>query len=263
MNGGGIGQDQLIEVLHFIEDLPVVKAYPQLLVLKAETLHNPDIPVEDAFFIVIAYLHDLIAFPVGDSSPCHSGGAAVQGLLQSGIHLGSPHCTALHGGEHLDIFRIRMIKPGKPPSDQIHHELCSLFRIFLPEKKEIRFRCPFQFRHLSPVDAMCIHDDLAVLRLPENPCQADHGETAAVNQIPQHISRAHTGQLVNIPHQDQAHAVRHSPQQCIHQEDIDHGAFIDNEHIPFQRILAVARIALRRLDFQQPVEGLGFYARGF
>ncbi len=78
---------------------------------------------------------------------------------------------------------------------------------------------------------MGIHDNPARERLPENPRQPDHRKTARINDIPQHIPRPHRRKLVDIPHKDQPHPRRNRLHQGIHQNDINHGALIYNQHI--------------------------------
>ena len=52
-------------------------------------------------------------------------------------------------------------------------------------------------------------------------------------------------------------------QQIVHQHDVHHGTFIQNQNIPFQWMLFVLLIAFRRLIFQQTVNGLRLHSRGF
>ena len=46
---------------------------------------------------------------------------------------------------------------------------------------------------LPVVDPVGVHDDVALLRLPENPLQLHHGKAPAADEVPQHLSRPHAG----------------------------------------------------------------------
>ena len=94
---------------------------------------------------------------------------------------------------------------------------------------------------------MCAHDDPACLRLAEDPHKPHDRETAGVDDVPENIPRPHAGQLVDIPDHDQRHAVRHSLQEIVHEHDIDHGAFVQNQDIPVERGFFVPLVPFRGL----------------
>ena len=56
----------------------------------------------------------------------------------------------------------------------------------------------------STVDLMGIHHNVTFRSLTEDLRQLYHRKAAAVDNISQHISRSHTGELVFIPYQDQS-----------------------------------------------------------
>lgn len=73
---------------------------------------------------------------------------------------------------------------------------------------------------------------------------------------------SHTRQLVNVAHQHQAHVLRNRLHQIIHQDDVYHRTLIHDQRITLQRVLLVALVSVLRIKLQQPVDGLGFHARG-
>ena len=107
---------------------------------------------------------------------------------------------------------------------------------------------------------MGVQDNAAAPRLPEDPRQAYHREHAGIDDIPQHVPRAHGGKLIHVAYQNQLHSGRDRLEQGVHQDDVDHGTLVHNEHVPLQPVFLVALIALRGLELQQAVDGSGFHA---
>ena len=140
------------------------------------------------------------------------------------------------------------------------HRLC---RILPLHKEKIAVLSIGKIRRFPFVDPVCIQNNPAGLRLPENPGQPHHRNAAGIHHIPQHVPGADTGKLIHISDHNQCHSIRHRLQKVIHQQDIDHRAFIYNQHIPAQRIVFFFLIALHRAVFQQPVDGFCFHFRRF
>ena len=109
---------------------------------------------------------------------------------------------------------------------------------------------------------MGVHDNAACLRLSEDFGQAHNREHLRFDEIPQDISGSYRRKLVNVPDKDHAHFIRDRLQEIIHQHQVDHGAFVQDQHIALKRILRIALVALRRLDLQEPVDRLGLHAGG-
>ncbi len=72
-------------------------------------------------------------------------------------------------------------------------------------------------------------------------------------------------ELVNIADQQQVAALVDGAQQVVHQQDIDHGGFVDDHQVGIQRVFLVAQewTAGARFEFQQAVDGFGFQPGGF
>jgi hypothetical protein len=113
------------------------------------------------------------------------------------------------------------------------------------------------------IDAVRVDDDEAVLRLPEDRVQPRDGDHVTGDQVAQNVPRAHRRQLIHVADQKQMAARLDSLEQVIHQQNVHHGGFIHDDHVRVQRVVLVARELdpLRRLDFQQPVDGFSLHPR--
>ena len=78
-----------------------------------------------------------------------------------------------------------------------------------------------------------------------------------MNEIGKYIAGPHRRQLVDIPDNYQGCARRHSPKKIIHQKGIDHGSFIQHNHISFKGTLFIPlKTALLPTEFKHSVNGL-------
>ena len=110
---------------------------------------------------------------------------------------------------------------------------------------------------------MGVHDDAAGLCLTEDTGEAHHGDDTRVDDVSEHVASTDTRQLVHVAYKQEAHVSRDGLQQGVHQYDVNHRAFVDDECVALQRVLVVALVALGRVELQQPVNGLGLHASGF
>ena len=100
-------------------------------------------------------------------------------------------------------------------------------------------------------------------------CRKDLAQTrdrgdAALNDIPQHIARAHRWQLIDIANQQQMRVCWQRLDQAVEQLKVEHGRFVDHHHIRRQRIvLVVFKAADLGGKPQQPMNRTGGYAGGF
>ena len=113
---------------------------------------------------------------------------------------------------------------------------------------------------------MSVHDDRALPGLAEDLSQAHHRRRFRTDDVLQHRARPHRRQLVDVADQDHPAAVRRRPQQIIHQQDIHHRHFVDDDHIGVDWVFLVAAehrpaAAPRSGGFEQPVHGQGLPPR--
>src|SRR5512138_86893 len=97
---------------------------------------------------------------------------------------------------------------------------------------------------------MRIGNDQTFPVLAKNSPQDKFGNDAGIDKVAQHAARSNGGQLIDIAEKNQMAARVDGAQQVIHQRQIDHGGFVDDDEIGLQWILfvalkaAVARIVL-------------------
>ena len=263
MDRTGVCEDQLIQFRCIIGYVAALKVHGQFPLIHVHTADESDIPIVDFLVVIVPDLHHLVMNPVLRPSAAQEDPCPVQGVLQSLIQVHGSDQAALHGRQYLDITdRIRMIIAWQILRDILHYQVRRFFRSLLRGEEEIRIPPAADIDRLSFVNPVRIHDNPASLCLAENPLQLYNGNAAGCNDIRKHISGADRWKLIHISHQDQGHIIRNRFQEIVHQHDINHGAFIHNQHIPFQRILFISLVSVWRLDFQQPVNRLCFHAGG-
>ena len=126
MNGSRVGQDQLVQFRHVIDNVPVIKADGQLPLLRVHGQDSADISVEDLLVIIVPDLHDPVAFPVDAAAPAQARSPGVQLLLQDLVQVPRSGHAPLHGGQHLDVRGRHLIVGGKLPGNQFRNGLCRL-----------------------------------------------------------------------------------------------------------------------------------------
>ena len=262
VDGGGVGKDQLVQLRYVVLDAPVVEADRQRPVLQVHPLDDADVAVEDFLFIVVPDLHDLVALPVYVTPSAQATLAGVYGLLQELVEVRGADHAALHRGEDLNLAGTDAVIAGELGLYQLLDGGRGLLRRLPLHEEKVGVPAVGEVGHLAAIDAVGVHDDTAGLRLAEDPGQTDNREAAGVDDIPQDIPGPHAGQLVDVAHQDQRHAVGDGLQKVVHQHDVDHRAFVHNQDVPLQRVFLIPLIALGRLDLQKAVDGFGLHAGG-
>ena len=198
------------------------------------------------------------------AAPFQENGRRVHGCLQYLIQICRSADAALHGRQHLNIPEsIHMVIAGEVCRTIFYQSLNNFFVRVFSCKKEIRIFTAAHVNSCAFVDAVCIHNDPAALCLTKDSGETDYGDSFGSNHIFQNIPGAHTGKLVGVAHQNQGHLFWDCFQQVIHQHHIDHGTFIQDQDITFQRMFFVFLISFRGLILQQTVDGFCFHSRSF
>ena len=108
---------------------------------------------------------------------------------------------------------------------------------------------------------MSTHDDLALGRLPEYLGEAHHRHGAGRDDVGEHLAGTNRGKLVDVSHDQEGGFVRHRLHERLHQHDIHHRGFVDDQQVTVERIVvATLEAATLWVDLQQPVDGLGLEA---
>ena len=110
---------------------------------------------------------------------------------------------------------------------------------------------------------MGVGDDTALGGLPKHGLQPDHGRRLAGNDVEQHVSGPHRGKLVDVAHQNQPGFRWNSPEQAVHEGNVDHRRLVDNKELGFEFSgLISLKSAFFGAEFEQAVNGAGFAACG-
>ena len=103
VDGGGIGQGQLIQLRGLVFYQMVFENHGDGAVFHTYLLHDSDVAVEYVLVVIIPYLHHAVALLVGGSATADTQGGCVERLLQHHVQIGCSHHASLHRREHLDI----------------------------------------------------------------------------------------------------------------------------------------------------------------
>src|SRR5208337_5532315 len=121
-----------------------------------------------------------------------------------------------------------------------------------------------EVRNRALIDPMGAGDDPAVGGLAEDLGQPHDGYSAGRDDVGQNLTWPDRGELIDIADNQQRGMVGYGFQQGLHQQDVDHGRLVDDQQVAIERVLAAAFEAPGlRVDFKQPVNGLGLEAGGF
>ena len=142
----------------------------------------------------------------------------------------------LVGGEHLDLVRRDPHPFRQAPAAQVHDGLRRALRVPAGEEKEVVIVLP-QVGHLPRVHQVCVADDGALGRLPEDLGEPHGGHSPAADQVPEQIPRPHGGQLVRVSHQHQPAVIAQAGQQRRHQRHIHHGGLVHDDGVRLQRVV--------------------------
>src|SRR6266516_2485009 len=101
---------------------------------------------------------------------------------------------------------------------QLHDAGNCSFGIICLNKIEVAFALwSTQIGKDTLVDAVSVHDDLALGRLAKHLGQAHHRNGPTRNHVGEHLAGADRWQLIDIPNNQQSRRVRHRLEQCMHQ----------------------------------------------
>ena len=115
-----------------------------------------------------------------------------------------------------------------------------------------------QAGELAGVDAVGVRHDVARCRLAEHLGQPHHGDLLRLDQVAQHHAWTHTGQLVDIAHQQHLRLGRNGFEERVGQEQVQHRGLIHHDGLRLQRVLFVeAELHGLRVKGEHAVDGFG------
>ena len=141
--------------------------------------------------------------------------------------------------------------------ENAHHFGNRLFRCGHPDKNKVQI-IPvwFQLKGFPCVNTIGVFHDAAVFGLPEIATEGDGGEKVTLDQVPQHIARAHGRQLVFISDNNEECVRTQRTQQGVEKMNVRHGEFVNNHRVGEQRTALIMReLSGLGIDLQQPVYG--------
>ena len=151
---------------------------------------------------------------------------------------------------------------GQIPRAELHDTLGGGLGIRQREEAEVPRLAAL--RRAPRIDGMRGQHDLTALALAENLREADAGNDARAQDILQHGAGPHGRQLVHIAHEDDMAALRHRREEVLHEHDIHHRDFVEDDDIGVQWVVLVPRehaTTRTALRFQQAVHSHGLTAR--
>lgn len=168
MNGDGVGKDELIPFGPAIGDTVAFVVDEEGLFFFGDGFDAAEIAIEDFFFIVIADLHDFVAFAENGAEDFFLFFAASGGIesgleaIVEGIYAGR---ATIHGDEDLNIL---MGIEAKFVGNAIEHEIFDpIGGLFgrVGRKTEEVFTFFFKMRLFPFVDIVGIDDDVGIFGL--------------------------------------------------------------------------------------------------
>ena len=183
---------------------------------------------------------------------------------QRGLQLGQRVVVGtLELGDHLNIVHGYPQILRKLFADQRNRCVDDRIGIVSSDKQKIP-ASGSDVHSLPAVYFMSIDNDIAGLRLAEDPGEPHHWKSSRLDDILEHISRSDAGKLVSVPHQDQSCSSCHRLQKRLHELNVHHRHLINDDHIRLQRIGLISgkmhfrrRFLLHTGKLQHPVDSPG------
>ena len=94
-------------------------------------------------------------------------------------------------------------------------------------------------RLLAIVDPVSVHNDIALLSLPEYLSEPCGVYPLAGDHVAQDVARSDRRQLVIIADQEQSRSRTDGTHQSVHQQQVDHGRLIHNDRAQISAALAL------------------------
>ena len=226
--------------------------YSNLIKFSVHLLYKTDISIKNSFslckilkifpchLIIVLYLHDLITLSKNTFSQLFffkSWLGRIQYLLQFLIKIYTSQYAFSYRSKYLYICSGRhiLIISGKSGKTQILYSLQHLFFTSPSEKKKI-FIFSIAVRIFSSVYSVSIDYYHTFFGLSEYFSQFSTIYIFTVYYIPQHIPCAYRRKLIGITHYYKACPRPYSTYKAIHQHQIYHRSFINNNSIIIERI---------------------------
>src|SRR6266536_763790 len=193
VDGDGIGQDQFIQFVKLVANKErtglLYKFDFERGALLVDAAYPAHVTIEDAFVVVVARLHDFVAYTQDMIAPLYlHKRRRIEMSLQSlveGCHTNRPF---IHRRKYLDIGQwIKMVTRRQSTLNKIKYQLLGAQGILFSHEKEVAARFDFCRGHMPGIDTVCIDDNFTLLGLAEEFGQAHRGNHLTTQQVTQHV----------------------------------------------------------------------------
>ena len=156
---------------------------------------------------------------------------------------------------------------SEPGRDAGFHHLQNAFHdhVFVVHFDEVKIPLAARRRGLrffALVDRVGGAHDVARFRLAMHLREPHHSHRIGVDQVRQHTTGADARELVAVPDQDHGGIRRHGAEQLVHQHDVGHRHFVDDQQIDIKWVFfGAAKPANSGIVFEQAVNRLRLAAR--
>ena len=256
MHAHSVGQLQLLHLTLSIGDVITLrtlrKGYRNIFSVYLN--YTADIAVENILLIVIANLHNLVAYTQHIARYVNlrlGGRRRIKIFLQQLIQILHAAGILMHRRQHLHPAPVTA---GRKLGIGTCYKFRSILLVGKLLQRKLAVGTGKKLRHLPTVNLMRITDNRADLCLTENIFQTYNRHSARTDHILKHRACTHGRQLVNVTDENQTAAAGNCLKQMIGQADIEHRSLIDNNRFRIQRIAVIlteAQTVTRRLIFQQ------------
>src|SRR5579862_3509701 len=259
--GCRVGRYQRVQFVKSIGDGAASEARDDLPFCGINICNMAYVAIIDLRVVVVFDLHHLVAERKGPTEPFYlSVAGRIEHCLQFDIERPRACATSIHGTENLDVVnRVEAEAFRYSSLGQLNDAADSSFWIIGLYEIEVAFLSSWaELGHRALVDPMGVDDDSALRGLAEYFGEPHYGHGTRCDDVCKDLSRPDRRKLIDVAHDEQRSLVRNSLEQRLHQKDIDHRRFVDDQQAAIERIvLATFEAAAPRIDLQQTVDGLG------
>ena len=106
VDGGRVGEHNLVQLTELIDDLPAVEIDQDLCFIRVDCSDEPDVAVEGVLLVVVLNLHHLVADAVGEPETLNDRlvlSLRIEGRLQIEIQRAGADAAAVHRAQNLHV----------------------------------------------------------------------------------------------------------------------------------------------------------------
>lgn len=245
VDGYGVGEGEFVQFAKVVGDVAVVESDGDGLFDGVDFCDLADVAVEDFFVVVVFGLDDFVAKAELPAGAVHGGLVWLRGIqrvLEFVVEGSGAEAAAVHGAEDLDVSNgVCLESSGNAVFDDVKESGEEFFRLVAFDEEEVGIgRGGGEFWGLSSVDLVGVGNDLAAGGLAEDFGELGDGSGSAGDDISECGAGTDGGQLVDVADQEKVTVFGEGAKEAVHEEDVYHGAFVDDEQLGVERAGFVA-----------------------